>query len=74
MSSSSSSSPLLRGAYYVHGLIAPCLPVALSPEIKQTFKRWIAHVDDALDRVVEVPMLIPGSEEFVSRSNKSKTH
>lgn len=64
---------LAQAAYYVHGAIAPCLPVAISPESKQTLRRWIARIDDALDSVVEVPMLVPGSEELVSRSCKSKT-
>lgn len=69
----SSNMFIMQAAYYVHGAIAPCLPLALSPESKQALRRWIAQLDDALDSVVEVPMLIPGSEELVSRSSKSKT-
>lgn len=63
---------LMQTAYYVHGMIAPCMPVGLSPESKQTIRGWIARVDDVLDSVVEVPMLVPGSEELVSRSNGAK--
>jgi hypothetical protein len=66
------SSLLMKAAYYVHGAIAPCLPVAISPESKQTIRQWIARVDDVLDNVMEVPMLIPGSEELVSRSVSKK--
>jgi len=66
----------MKAAYYVHGAIAPCLPVAISPESKQMLRTWIARVDDALENAVEVPMLIPGSEDLVSRSgnNKRKTN
>lgn len=34
----------------------------------QVIRGWIAQVDDAIYRAMEVPSLIPGSEELISRS------
>lgn len=59
-------------AYYVHGIIAPCLPVALSPETKQTIRGWIGKMDDLMDSsTYNAAVLIPGCEEYASRSCSS---
>lgn len=71
---SDNGSLLMRAAYCIHGLIAPCMPesLALSHASKCSIRRWIAQVDDAINNAMEVPMLIPGAEEIVSRTNQSR--
>lgn len=71
-SSGSRGSLLMNTAYFVHGILAPCLPVAISPVTKQTIRRWIGKVDELLDSASNACVLIPGSEEYyLSRSDKS---
>ena len=49
---------LLNAAYYVHGAIAPLLPVQLSPAAKQTIRECIEHVEDCISCVFTIPLAV----------------
>ena len=49
---------LLNAAYYVHGVLAPILPVELSPGTKQAIRNCITHVEDSISCVFSVPLAV----------------
>lgn len=49
---------LLNVAYYVHGAIAPILPLQLSPETKQSIRECIEHVEGSISSVFTIPLAV----------------